>query len=64
MWSMLWKHSPKKVTTVHDEPQSASVYDFYHSEEYSTIDSNSSKIIEVNGYRHQGIVWLVPTVWN
>jgi len=38
------------------------ISDFFHSDESSVIDSNSRKIIEVDGENHAGRVWVVPTI--
>ena len=38
------------------------VLDFCHSEDSSSIDSNSRKIIDVNGEKHVGRVWLAKTI--
>ena len=53
---------PKPYVTASSALMCDSIYDFCHSEESSTIDSNSRKIIEVNEERHMGRVWLIPTV--
>ena len=61
--TITYSHSqPKQYVTASSKLMRDSIYDFCHSEESSTIDSNSRKIIEVNGERHVGRVWLVPTV--
>ena len=38
------------------------VLEFCHSEDSSSIDSNSRKIITVNGEKHVGRVWLAKTI--
>ena len=38
------------------------VLDFCHSEDSLSIDSNSRKIIDVNGKKHVGRVWLAKTI--
>ena len=42
--------------------QKKCVLDFCHSEDSSSIDSNSRKIIDVNGEKHVGRVWLAKTI--
>lgn len=38
------------------------ISEFFHSDEYSVIDSNSRNIIELDGEKYIDIVWVVPTV--
>ena len=39
-----------------------SIVEFFHSDESSSIDSNSRKIIIVTGKQHIGRVWSVKTL--
>ena len=61
--SVIYEHTkPKPYIKISSALMRNSIYDLYHSEKSSTIESNSRKIIEVNGEKHVGRVWLVPTI--
>ena len=58
-----YNHTTSKPYEMKQTPNHVQrISEFCHSNESSVIDSNSRKIIKVDGEEHTSRVWVVPTV--